>query len=199
MAIIISYLLAYLSFRFCINRKKLGAVWLTILTVCAVLALIPVRPGRYYNTLLCFPLGVWWAIYKEKIDAFLKKGMNYGITLLGCMAVTVITNGLRNHNVWIYELASVSFVCAGVLMTMKLSLKNRFIQYAGSHVFSLFILQRLPMLYLSKATDLEKSPYVFFAVTFVITFVLSYLFDWCIDRLDQLTFRKMQVSSAKKF
>ena len=199
MAIIISYLLAYLSFRFCINRKKLGAVWLTILTVCAVLALIPVRPGRYYNTLLCFPLGVWRAIYKEKIDAFLKKGMNYGISLLGCMAVTVITNGLRNHNVWIYELASVSFVCAGVLMTMKLSLKNRFIQYAGSHVFSLFILQRLPMLYLSKATDLEKSPYVFFAVTFVITFVLSYLFDWCIDRLDQLTFRKMQVSSAKKF
>ncbi len=198
MAIIISYLLAYISFRFCINQKKLGAAWLTFLTVCAVFALIPVRPGRYYNTLLCFPLGVWWAIYKDKIDAFLKKGMNYGIALSGCMILTVVTNGLRNHNVWIYELASVSFVCVGVLITMKLSLKNRLIQYAGSHVFSLFILQRLPMLYLSKATELEKNPYLFFAVTFVITFIISFLFDFCIDRLDKLTFGRMRIPAGEK-
>ncbi|MEY8390162.1 acyltransferase [Lachnospiraceae bacterium] len=195
MAIVISYLLAYFSFRFCFDRKKLGAALLTGLTICAIIILAPVRPGRYYNTLLCFPLGVWWAIYKKEIDAFLKKGVNYGVSLSLCIIITVVANGVRNYNVWIYELASVSFVCTGILITMKLSLKNPLIQYAGNHVFSLFILQRLPMLYLSKATDLEKSPYVFFAVTFLITAVISWVFDWCMDKFDKQTFGRLQACS----
>lgn len=193
LAIIISYLLAYISFRFCIGKKKQGAVLLTVLTIFAICILIPVRPGRYYNTLMCFPFGVWWAIYKEEIDTFLKKRKNYGIVLFLCMGITIITNGIRNHNVWIYEAASVTFVCVGVLVTMKLSLNNRFIQYAGNHVFSIFILQRLPMLYLSKTTSLTEWPYLFFGVTFVITFVISYIFDWCISRLDKLTFGRLRL------
>lgn len=195
MAIVISYLLAYVSFRFCMKRKKLAAALLTVLTVIAVCILIPVRPGRYYNTLLCFPLGVWWALYKEEIDTFLKKRKNYGIVLLVCLVLTVVTNWLRNSNVWIYELASVTFVCAGILITMKLSLKNRFIQYVGNHVFSIFILQRLPMLYFSKATTLAERPYLFFGVTFVITIVISYIFDACIEKLDKLTFGRFQTVS----
>ena len=155
MAIVISYVLAYFSFRFCIGQKKLGAVLLTVFTTGVIFILMPVRPERYYNTLLCFPLGVWWAIYKKEIDNFLKKGKNYAIAMALCMAVTVAANGLRNYHVWIYETASLSFVCTGILLTMKLSLKNPLIQYAGNHVFSLFILQRLPMLYLSETTNTQ--------------------------------------------
>lgn len=194
LAVVIAYLLTYISFRFCMENHRLAAAILTILTVVTICVLIPVRPGRYYNTLLVFPLGVWWAIGQEKIDGFLEKKWSYSLSLILCMLVTVITNSMRNHNVWIYEIAAISFACVGILITKKLSLNNRFIQYAGNHVFSIYILQRLPMLILSKLTAMEESPYAFFIVTFVITIIISYIFDWLIAKLDDVIFERKVVN-----
>lgn len=188
MGITISYLLTYLSFRFCVNKKK-AAVFLTLLTICVICILIPLRPSRYYNTLICFPLGVWWAIYKEQIDGYLKVRKNYVISFFVCTFAGVIANHFRIQSVFAYEMLSIAFVCVMVLITMKLRLKNFIIQYTGKHVFSIFILQTLPMMCLAKTTQLAENPYLFFGVSFGITLLISYLFDLCINRIDKLLFK----------
>lgn len=190
MAIILAYLLTYISFRFCIENRQLAILILTILVLIVIVLLIPYFPGRYYNTLLCYPLGVWWAYRKREIDTFLKQKHHYVVILGICAVITALANGRRDAGVLVYELAAVSFVCTGVLLTMKLSFHNKILQYAGNHVFSLYILQRLPMLVLAKSTSLTEKPYLFFVVTFAITFPVSWLFDRVIGVLDGLVFRK---------
>ena len=52
----------------------------TLGTVFLVIALYYLKTPTWYNTVFCFPLGMWYSFYKDKINRFLKT--HYWLTLL---------------------------------------------------------------------------------------------------------------------
>lgn len=187
MAIIISYMIAFVAFFLFESDYKKAVVLATILTCIAVAVLMPFRPSRYYNTLLCFPMGLWYSLYGEKWEAYLKgKQIRYISVTAVCMAACMITNLIRQLNVVFYETAAVSFVGCILLLSMKICLDNRFLRFMGGHVFGIYILQRLPMRFFIKVVPLTDNVYLFFATSFVCTLLLAVLFDRAMKYVDKV-------------
>lgn len=194
MGIILSYLIAFVAFMVFDKDYKKAAILATILTAVTIAVLIPLRPSRYYNTLLCFPMGLWYSLYGRKWEAYLKeKQARYMFATAICMVICLITNYCRHVNVACYEMAAISFVGCILLLSMKICLDNLFLRFMGGHVFSIYILQRLPMLYFKRVINLTDNVYIFFGVSFVLTLIIAVLFDQAMKYVDKLLFSKKNV------
>ena len=84
-----------------------------------------------------------------------------------------------------------------VLATMKVQIGNGILEFFGSHVFSIYILQRMPMIIFSKLGLAESNKYVFVALCFFTTVTMAVIFDLCMDKLDKIIFadRKKKIKS----
>ena len=71
---------------------------------------------------------------------------------------------------------------------MKVQIGNGILDFLGSHVFSIYILQRLPMILLTKLGLAESNKYIFVAVCFFATVTMAVLFDLAMNKLDCLLF-----------
>ena len=80
-----------------------------------------------------------------------------------------------------YECSAVVFSLLLVFMTAKLEIRSRILRYCGDHLFSLFILQRLPMLVLAR-TPLKTRVAPYFLLSLAISFLLSWLFDLLVPK-----------------
>ena len=90
-----------------------------------------------------------------------------------------------NHNVFIYNICAVSFVCVIVCLCMKFTFSNRFYTFIGSHVFWIYILQRIPMIIFQNKIN---NYYIYFVVCFVITILLSIVFKRITDIINKKMF-----------
>ena len=66
---------------------------------------------------------------------------------------------------------------------MKIRIGNRYLQWLGRYSFSIFILQRIPMLilYWSGVTN----PVIFTVLAFISTLILAYAFDQVLEYSDR--------------
>lgn len=84
------------------------------------------------------------------------------------------------------------YACIPLVITvlaMKLNIKSSILDWFGSHIFSFFMLQRIPMM-LMYDLELVKNSYLFIALSFFATVVLSTIFDECMEKLDKVIFKK---------
>lgn len=82
LAIFLCYLASFVSFLLCRKRPYLAAATITALSCACVLVLRQGREAYFYNTFLCYAAGVWFALFKERVDAFLQSGnARYLLTL----------------------------------------------------------------------------------------------------------------------
>ena len=63
------------------------------------------------------------------------------------------------------------------MCTAKLVPDNPFLKFLGKHVFSIYILQRIPMMILAERGNIAAHPYSYFIITFAVTIVAALLFD----------------------
>jgi len=76
-AVLCLYLILIVSFLIFRKHHIPGLIAMTVLTCGLAFALIKVgKPAWYYNTLILFPLGMWYAYLKKYIDKFVMKN-NY--------------------------------------------------------------------------------------------------------------------------
>ena len=85
-----------------------------------------------------------------------------------------------------------------VVLSMKIKIGNRLLQFFGAHVFSIYILQRIPMLLLSHFGYQEGHPYRFVVACLAATLVLAVLFDFATDKLDALLFSPRKPKQEKE-
>lgn len=172
------YLLVYVSFRlFRFKDVRWNVAIMTALCLVLIAVLFFVKERHWYDTLICFPLGMWYAVYQEKIDATLRKPARYWPVTLALTAVFLALwfTDLRIRPLGIgYLVIPPFFALVLTAWTMKIKIGNRVLGFFGKHVFSIYILQRVPMMILS-----EKIPniYLYFAVCFVLTVALATGFD----------------------
>lgn len=182
LAILCLYGITWFSFT-AFPKKELqkeALVGITIFTICLIYILWSIydHQNRYcYDTLLAFPAGCWYSYYRTKIEKIIfvnkEKSYYYSLAMLALSFVLL-------HKEWnllvIHEILTVVFSLLVVVVTMKIQIKSRLLSYCGVHLFSIYMLQRIPMILLQG--QLSEKPYLYFAVCVVITFLISALFDF---------------------
>ncbi|MBR3819440.1 MAG: acyltransferase family protein [Clostridia bacterium] len=187
--ILILYIITWISFLFVKKKAVLGTAITTVLSVAAVVVLWLLKGKEYwwYDTLLCYPLGMCYAISKPYIDkalvpSFGKWAISTGITLAAFITLNhfFILNGKIRA---IFIPMALVFTLLTVLLSMRISINNGVLRWFGKRVFGIYILQRIPMIILQHF-GMNDSPLLFAAVSFAVTIVLAEIFERGMDKLD---------------
>ena len=139
-----------------------------------------------------------YGLFKEKLDKIIMKNdFIYTVFVAAAFAGFVFFYRMRGKGVEQFSLCSIFFIAVIVLASMKIQLNNGFLQLTGSHVFAIYILQRIPMMIFSR-TGLVNHKYVFLIASFIITLGMTFVFDRCMSLIDKklLKKKKFQIPSV---
>ena len=197
-AIFVLYILLFVSFYFLKWFDKeislyIGMVIFTILSIAFVYWEIKVgQPTWCYNTVILFALGGWFALFQKQIESIVMKNDYIYIVLGAVMAVIYwISFKNRGYGIKAYSVWACLFTVAVVMITMKVSIKSTVLEWVGKRVFSIYILQRIPMTVLAKTGFTQNSPYTFIVLVFLITLGLAVIFDYVVEKLDKVILKHL--------
>ncbi|MBO4265074.1 MAG: acyltransferase [Clostridia bacterium] len=171
--ILIFYIVFY--FAFFGANLPLGATVMTafsFLYIALILLLSKKLPGVYgywwANSILCFPLGIFYAVYKEKLDGFFKKFwwpslLAFGALFCASFIYINLQNGANTPSGFVVQSANALLFCITLLI---LQIKVKF----SNPLLSLFGGISLEM-YLSHAIfiTLLRTPIDIFGYTFILS------------------------------
>lgn len=185
-AILIMYLITYASFKIFKDKYSKAAVLVTVLTVVYIAVLSFFKDSWWFDTVLLYPLGIWYSIGKDKIESFIrKKPVNYWILLMLSVFVFIFSHIFRG-NILLYEISQVSLCAVIVCVTMKVDVNNKILGFFGSHLFEIYILMRIPMIILLQFNI--TNTYLFVAISFIVTVILAVLFKRFLSYIDSRIF-----------
>ena len=175
-AIVCLYLITWLSYSVFRKGKLPPLICATVMTVIYVLLMKQCKDPHWYNTAFSYLAGMWFAAYREQFEkTVLSKDRDYCVYLILMLAAYLLVRRYWSR-LSMYELTGIMFALLMVMITAKVQITNRFLAYCGEHLFSLFILQRIPMIAMNN-TAIEEFPYVYLIVCLVLTFMMSVVFD----------------------
>lgn len=169
------YLITYISFLLIGNKCnwRLGAYLSLLLTMGGILCMYFLKQSWWYDTVLCYSVGMLYSLWREKIEKAVNK--NQFIWLL-CfvlsVAITIILT-LYPLNIVGSILRNIMFAVSVVIMTMRIQFHNRILNWCGINLFALYMLQRIPMIILKKIGIMEWNIYVSFVLCLAITVCLA--------------------------
>lgn len=178
------------------KSKWLAAISTTLLTLALIIFLSYFKQSHWYNTLLCYPLGMFYSLAKNKIDAlFSKKKWCYHLSLWSCAAITALLPAAYalfsldvNYQV-LYLIMSCTFTLFIVFASMKISANNKILYWLGVNSFSIYILQRLPMIVL-KHFGFDNNNLIFSLIAIAATMIIAPLFTLLTNLIDKLLFKR---------
>ena len=190
-AILLIYIFFFISFAICSAAggriaNELSIVMLILLIIGCVYFQIRIGRESYtYNTMLLFPLGALYSNHKGVIErVVMKNDITYWITVCVCLGLCCWSYWNKNeYGLTVYTLWAAMFMIIIILLTMKVNFHNPALYWCGRHVFSIYILQRLPMLALSYIGLVQEHKYMSFVMVFCLTILISLLFELLTDRL----------------
>lgn len=177
----------YITFFLCFSifhtkNNNLGLIIYSAICCGLVVILYLTKESWWYNTLLCFPAGMWYAVFKNKIDNFaFKTNKNYTLILLTSLASLAIMYFLQRYHGVFYVIYSIVFCIFTIVVTMKLTFNSRPLSFVGKHVFSIYILQRL-FFNLGQHYGLNDMPYLYFALSLIGTIMLAVIYDYVFEK-----------------
>ena len=206
--ITVAYLMFYLCFRPFVRGEdalhdkvpsalKRGAGLFTVMSVVFVVLMILFQESRYYNTFLCVAMGVWFSLYREPVEAFAqgagKPGRGRFFGLLFGLAALYVAGGVALMGVYdrfefLYIPLPLIFMMTLLLLTMVWRFDNPVLGWFGDHLFSVFILMRLPMILL-RYFGLNENVHLFLLLAFAATVGLAFVYDRLLKALDGVLFK----------
>lgn len=174
------FVIAFLLCREPVSKRNLfaGLILTTVLTCVFVLWIKSQGKGPWwYNTLIMFPVGCWYAFFAKRIDAVQRSHITYlktaiTLSILYCFTFFYRSQGLMWYSLWI-----VTFMGSVLLITMKIEFNSSIFQFFGNHVFSIYILQRIPMIILAWIGWMSDMPYLSFCIALMLTCLMAIVFD----------------------
>ncbi|MDL2276707.1 acyltransferase family protein [Breznakia sp. OttesenSCG-928-G09] len=175
--ILILYLLTFISFKVTKNHYYLSAIIQTILCIIFIKIMIDIgKPHHWVNTCLVYSWGIWYSLFNKKIIAFINSHkLSYYIIFLISAICFILTWKLRS-NLWMHSLGSIFFMSMIILLSMKFNSSNPMLLWLGQHVFSIYILQRIPMM-IGHHWGLDHYPYIYFFISFVATIIIALIYE----------------------
>ncbi|MCR5208402.1 MAG: acyltransferase family protein, partial [Eubacterium sp.] len=179
------YIFIFISF-FAIkwfNKKPHLFIYLaavTALTVALVYFLRKTKEGQpwWYNTAILFPLGMWYSFFKEYIEKLIMKNDLIYYSIFAVMITAYIYTYLhRSDKFVIYTAWAILFTLGLTIITMKVKTESNLLKWFGEHIFSIYILQRIPMIILKELGVADRHKYIFVIVSIAVTCAMAEIFD----------------------
>ena len=191
------YIMMFLAFYLIRWMRKtimyyVANIILTILIMLFVLWEIRIgQPTWCYNTVILFSLGSWYALLQKPIE----KIMMRNDILYSCLCALLLfvyyysfknrwAGGIERYTIW-----AVVFTMMVVFFTMKVVFRSKVLLWFGEHIFSVYILQRIPMIVFSKMGIAAQNKYVFLILCISFTIFIALVFDYFVGKLDKKLIR----------
>lgn len=188
------YLITYASFSIT-NRTKyplhMGALLTCILSVALIVVLHTEKGGQqwWYDTVMCYPAGMALYLSKDRIDKMMSQNrFIYYIVLVSVANMTLLAYKFRGI-MYVHFLKHILVGALIVLVSMKVAINNRILNFFGKHLFAVYIIMRIPMLILD-FFGFSNNNAAFVILSLFATIVFAIVFDNCISKFDSILFRK---------
>ena len=188
------------------GRTRRKPLWACLLTTAFSLILWVVlrelRSGGWgtiwYNTILCYPLGMWYSLVRERLDDLWQR--RKGLSWLSLFLVIICFVGCallyrRTGRVTVYSLYACVFSLLIVLITTKVKVDNPILRWLGEISFSIYILQRLPMI-LMEHFGLARYNLLFAVLSIALTLPLAWGFNKLYALVDRRLFSPRQLQKV---
>jgi hypothetical protein len=194
----ILYILTFIAF-FAVKKMKreklyiISIIAMTLLTVGYIVVMKKIgKESRYYNTVILYPLGMWYSYLKAPIEKLLMKNdVIFYIFAALMTGMYLAAHKYRGaYGMWSYAVWAAVFTASCVMFTMKFSINSTFLNWLGQHVFSIYILQRLPMIVFKHIGFASHHKYMFVIASFAVTVAISLAFDYFTGKLNSKLFGK---------
>ena len=191
-AIITLYIHSFFSFFF-IQKPKFGIFGIFLMTIICFLHINFVykiyHPKEIISvdTIICFVLGFYFSFIKSYFDKIIMKN---DIIYFGIISILMlkyykiyVDNKINIYNI---SLKNGIFALITVLITMKIRLKNDFLLLLNNHSYSIYLFQRIIMIYIYKKTNFKNNEFFCFFYEFIVVIFISILFDKYTIFIDKL-------------
>jgi len=179
--IIIFYLYTYLCFIF-IKKERLfiGIIFLNITIIIHIYLVFNYFYQKKYYSIdnsFCFILGFYYSLIRIFTDRLLMKDDSYYFTILSSNIIFYYIFYIKAYRCINLLIQNCFFCMIVTFITMKIRLYNEFLIFLNSHSFSIYLLQRIIMIFISHKKYFENNEFMrlFFEFTAIIS--LSCIFD----------------------
>lgn len=197
-AVFFCYVFSFIAFMIA-KKKYLGVT--TIVTVLCILFEVVVNQYKnsyWTNTILCYALGMWYSVYKEKIEKVIQKNNFTWVLSFGFLAVlSLVLWRYKNSFEYMFEIRALVAALFVVCATMKFSVDNAVLRFLGSYVFGIYMLQKVPTGIMENLGLIDGNYiYLKFAITIVLTVILAYGHNYFMVFTSKL-FKRAEIKKAK--
>lgn len=191
-ATLVFYVFTFISFMIFRRYKFAALCAVTLLTLGYIIIIRDFKDTYWYNSSICFPMGMWYSYFKNIVEKIvMKNSITYYLSLAAALTAFILLKynlgGFRQLKT--YLLCCAFFAVCIILISMKIKFGNPFLNWLGKHSFSIYMLQRVPMIVLNESGLLDKHPELSFIITVAVTFVIAALFDRLTNLIDSKLFR----------
>ena len=194
-AILVLYLITYFAFKL-LSKHTHSVLTVLIVTVAAIVIAYFILYEYWYDTIIIYSLGLLFKLYESRIFSFLQKKNRYIFALCISLVIQASVTFLYYMHFRLFillEIKHISFLITLLLITYKVTFDNVILQFSGKHLFSIYVLQRIPMLVMDNI-GFKQYPYLYVIITVVVTVVLCVLFDYCTGKLDKILFTRDRIN-----
>ena len=181
------YLITYLIFKIIVQRKgrinyNQAILVLFLFCILYVCVISKYRELYWYDTIFCYPFGMFYSLYKKQLFDLLCKKKNVLIFAIIISAFVFLIYNLKSFLIikFIYNIVFVSII---LVLMMYIKCNNRLLMYIGQNLFGFYILQRIPMFVLQDL-NLINNKYIYVAIVFLLLFPVNYIFNKIIKAID---------------
>lgn len=184
-AIIFCYLTSFLGF---IKNSKFS-IWISFFLICAYVISMYILEFEFhwFNTVFAYFAGELCAYHKDKI---LKQLFKFNEGYVCIVLLEIILFGGLFIMYWLlkndllrsifYNLVSAAFCLLFATLTFKFDFNQPLFSFLGKHIFSIYILQRIPMILFSKFIN---NSFLLFILCLCITLILAVIFDLGVKKI----------------
>lgn len=179
--IMLMYLITFISFYRSnadnYTRPLLLSLALTFITS---ILMSYFKADYWYNTMFCYTTGIFFSLYKHKIEWFTKT--HYWPMLIIAVIVLVTMDRIPySAKGLVYNGFSVVFCSVVILLTMKFRCNSKVLLWCGQNLFPLYIYQRIAMIVLSSIKGgafAAGHPFCFTVACLVITIAITMAYKY---------------------
>ncbi len=192
-AVVILYIITWIAFSVFRKNKVAAAAGVTLLTVVYIVVMSFFKEYWWYDTVLCYAAGLWYSLFKEKLEKLLTRYNIVWLVITVASAVGWWFSHMYRVIVPMRILEAILFTLMVIALSLKVSIRSKPLIWLGKHTFEIYILMRMPMKLLAMWGLKDINVYLYLAASFVATLVICVLFSYLLKGIDKLIFRPKKV------
>lgn len=170
--IILCYAIACISY---LCARRFAAEVALALCLVSMFALSFVRPQWWYDTILCFPVGMIYSQRKDLVEQICQRLFPFVFPLFVAVGILLLYRCPTIRGLGL-NVKAITLVLAMVMFTMKVSVANTMLQWFGRHLFAIYIYQRIPMIIFSTLHPAAFQDWrwcFYFILSFMVTVLIA--------------------------